>query len=138
MEGNTTVGKKDKEPFFASFVKSQTSSVISTALDFVTSGVLYYGLSFNPLIASPIGNICGAILSFYLGRNWAFKKQDGKISHQAVRYAIASFLSAAINTAGIAFLVKNYGMDAAASKTVVAIVVGATFNFMMFRYFVYK
>ena len=55
-----------------------------------------------------------------------------------MRYALTSFISAVINTAGIVFLVENFNVDEGISKAIVALIVGATFNFMMFRYFVYK
>ena len=138
MEDKIIAKKKAKEPFFASFIKSQASSAVSTVFDFGTAGILFYIFRVHYIIASPAGNIAGAIVSFYLGRNWAFKRKDGKITHQAMRYALTSFMSAVINTAGIAFLVENFNVDEGISKAVVALIVGATFNFMMFRYFVYK
>ena len=129
---------KEKVPLFQSFLRSQATSALSTVFDFGSSGVFYYIFHVHYGISSYIGNIFGAIVSFYLGRNWAFKSQDGKLSHQVGKYAITSFSSACINTVGILFLTENFGVDPAWSKVILAALVGVSFNFLMFRYFVYK
>ena len=138
MEEKIKTENKEKVPFFTSFFRSQASSAVSTVFDFGSFGVLHYLLSVHYALSSGIGNICGAIISFYLGRIWAFKRKDGKITHQAIKYAITSLSSAFINTSGIIFLTENFSIEPAWSKAIVALVVGATFNFLMFRYFVYK
>lgn len=139
MENNSESNKNVvKVPFFTSFFRSQASSAVSTVFDFGSFGLLYYVFGVYYALASAIGNIFGAIVSFYLGRNWAFKRQDGKLSHQAVKYAVTSILSAIINTSGVIFLTENFGIEPTYSKAIVALLVGATFNFLMFRYFVYK
>lgn len=129
---------RERVPFFTSFFRSQASSVVSTVFDFGSFGALHYLLSVHYALSSGMGNIFGAIVSFYLGRVWAFKRQDGKISHQAIKYAITSLSSAFINTSGIIFLTETFGIEPVWSKAIVALLVGATFNFLMFRYFVYR
>ena len=138
MEENQIKDKKVKVPFFTSFFRSQASSAVSTVFDIGSFGLLHYVFYVHYALSSGIGNIFGAIVSFYLGRVWAFKRKDGKITHQAFRYAITSLSSAAINTSGIVFLTETFGIEPTWSKAIVALLVGATFNFLMFRYFVYK
>jgi len=138
MEKEQNTLKEPKVPFFTSFIRSQASSAVSTIFDFGSFGLLYYVFDVFYGLSSAIGNIFGAIVSFYLGRNWAFKRQHGKLSHQAIKYAITSITSAIINTSGVIFLTENFGLEPTFSKAIVALLVGATFNFLMFRYFVYK
>jgi putative flippase GtrA len=138
MENRATPHQKPKVPFFTSFIRSQASSAVSTVFDFGTFGLLYYIFGVYYAFASATGNICGAIVSFYLGRNWAFKRREGKLSHQAFKYALTSGLSALINTSGVVFLTEKFGIEPTWSKAIIALLVGATFNFLMFRYFVYK
>lgn len=138
MEEEIKSNKKVKVPFFTSFLRSQASSAVSTMFDFGSFGLLHYIFSVHYAISSATGNIFGAIVSFYLGRNWAFKRQDGKLSHQAIKYTITSVSSSIINTSGVIFLTENFGIEPTWSKAIVALFVGATFNFLMFRYFVYK
>lgn len=129
---------KHNVPFVTSFLRSQVTSFTSSAVDFGVYGVLFYLVSINYAFSSAIGNIGGAIVSFYLGRNWAFKSTEGKTSHQAVKYAMTSLSSAGINTAGIVLLTENTNLHPTYSKIIVALIVGITFNFFMFRYFVFK
>jgi putative flippase GtrA len=138
MKDNINSKPKTKVPFFTSFFRSQASSAISTVFDFGSFGLLHYLFAVHYALSSGIGNICGAIVSFYLGRIWAFKSRDGKISHQVVKYTITSIASASINTIGVIYLTENFTLEPVWSKAIVALVVGATFNFLMFRYFVYK
>ncbi len=138
MQEEIKTSGKVKVPFFTSFIRSQASSAVSTVFDFGASGLLYYVFSVYYGVSTAAGNIFGAIVSFYLGRNWAFKRKDGKISHQAIKYAITSLTSSAINTTGVIYLTENFGLEFLISKAIVAFIVGATFNFLMFRYFVYR
>jgi len=138
MQEEIKTGKKVKVPFFTSFIRSQASSAVSTLFDYGTYGLLHYVFSIYYGFSTAAGNVFGAIVSFYIGRNWAFKRKDGKLSHQAVKYAITSLTSAAINTTGVIYLTENYGLEPTISKAIVSLIVGATFNFLMFRYFVYR
>jgi len=138
MEKELKSDKKVKVPFFTSFIRSQASSAVSTLFDFGSFRLLHYVFFIHYGFSSAIGNIFGAIVSFNLGRRWAFKRQDGKLSNQAIKYAITSVSSAFINTSGIMYLTVNFGLEPTISKAIVALIVGATFNFLMFRYFVYK
>ncbi len=135
---DSTTKKKQAIPFFKSLWRSQASSLVSTITDFGIYGILLYGIQVHYATSSAIGNICGAIVSFYLGRNWAFKKKSGKMIPQAIKYAITSIVSAAINTAGILYLTENSGIDSTYSKIIVSFFVGIFFNFLMFRYFVFR
>jgi len=121
-----------------SFWRSQATSLISSGADFGLYGVLFYLISVNYVLASALGNIAGAIVSFYMGRNWSFKSQDGHIGKQAIKYVITSLSSAGINSAGIYLLTENSSLHPTYSKIIIALLVGLTFNFFMFRYFVFK
>lgn len=121
-----------------SFWRSQATSLMATAADFTLYGLLFYLFVINYVVASAFGNIAGAILSFYLGRNWSFKSQDGKVSTQAIKYAITSLASAGINSVGIYLLTENTILHPTHSKFIISLLVGITFNFFMFRYFVFK
>ncbi|MEM9545317.1 MAG: GtrA family protein [Bacteroidota bacterium] len=138
MKNENRNNEKVKVPFFTSFIRSQASSAVSTVFDFGSFGLLHYIFGIYYGYSTAAGNVFGAVVSFYLGRNWAFKRTDGKITHQAIRYAITSLSSAVINTSGVIFLTETYSLEPTISKAIVALIVGATFNFLMFRYFVYK
>lgn len=136
---STTSGNIDKKvPFFVSFWRSQATSVVSSTVDFGVYGILFYLISISYVISTATGNIGGAIVSFYLGRHWSFESTDGNKGWQAVRYAITSIASAVINTTGIYLLTENGSLHPTYSKIIISLLVGISFNFLMFRYFVFK
>ena len=128
----------EKVPFFESFAKSQFSSLIATSVDmsalvFLTEvGGIYYVMS------AGIGAFFGACISFILGRNWAFRKKDGKLTIQAFRYLMTSATSLVLNTAGIYALTDWLGIQYIISKVIISLIIGICFNFVMYRYFVYR
>jgi len=127
-----------KVPFFESFAKSQFSSIVATSVDFMVFLILKDLVGIYYVTASGISACFGAVVSFVLGRNWAFRRKDGKVTHQAIKYAITSGTSIVLNTAGIYFLTETLGTTPLVSKIIIAVLVGVFFNFLMYRYFVYK
>lgn len=129
---------KPKVPFFESFAKSQLSSVLATTVDFLVFIFLKDLLGVYYVWASGISAFFGAVVSFLLGRNWAFRRSDGKVSTQAFRYALTSGTSIILNTLGIYLITEHFGISPLISKIIISVMVGVFFNFLMYRYFVYK
>lgn len=129
---------QEKVPFLESFLKSQASSVLATAVDFAVLIGLTELLNVYYVHSVAIGAAAGAIVSFYLGRNWAFRRTDGKLSYQAIRYLFTSSASLFFNTYGVFLLTESCGIQYIYSKLIISFLVGVLFNFFMFRYFVYR
>jgi len=129
---------KSKVPFMESFYKSQASSFMATGIDMAVMIFCTEILGIYYVTSTAIGAFCGAMVSFFLGRNWAFRRKDGGLTGQAIRYLITSGLSLVLNTAGVWFITEFLGCQYIVSKVIVSIIVGIFFNFFMFRYFVYK
>jgi len=127
-----------KVPFVESFLKSQASSLIATGVDMCVMIFCTEILGIYYVTSAAIGAFCGALVSFFLGRNWAFRRKDGGLTGQAIRYLITSGLSLVMNTFGVWFITEFVGCQYIVSKMIAAILVGIFFNFFMFRYFVYK
>lgn len=125
-------------PFVTSFVRSQMSSAAATALDFTVFVFLTEILNIYYVTAAAISAFAGAIISFFLGRNWAFRRKDGHLTYQALKYIITSSSSLVLNTYGIFALTEYAGIPYIYSKVAISLLVGVFFNFFMFRYFVYK
>jgi putative flippase GtrA len=88
--------------------------------------------------AAAISAAVGAIISFYLGRTWAFRRRDGSLSAQAVKYLLTSGVSLFLNTAGIYLFTDYANIPYGFSKVIISILIGIFFNFLMYRYFVYR
>lgn len=114
------------------------ASIIATTFDFLVLITLVEFMDVYYVTAAGIGAVVGAIISFHLGRNWAFRRKDGSLSAQAIKYILTSGLSLMLNTLGIYLLTDYANIPYVASKIIISILVGIFFNFLMYRYFVYR
>lgn len=127
-----------KVPFLISLFRSQAASFVATAADFTVLIFLTEVLRVWYVGSTAVGAFVGACISFFLSRNWAFKRQAGNIYWQVLKYIMVSMSSLALNTYGVYFLTENFGIQYILSRAIVAIFVGLVFNFFLFRYFVFK
>jgi len=129
---------RHKVPFIESFFKSQFSSLTATTVDFVTLVFLTEILGIYYLISTAIASGFGAIVSFFMGRHWAFKKAELNIYKQATKYALASLLILLCNVAGMYLFTDILNFQYIISKIFISILVGFLISFPLFRYFVYR
>jgi putative flippase GtrA len=129
---------QDKPTYLQSFFRSQIGSSLATLTDFIVFLILDKIFGVYYVIATTLGNIVGAIVSFFLGRHWAFKNKDGSISKQATRYIITSSLSSLLNTGLLILIVEVFKADPFYGKLIASFFVGVTFNFFMFKHYVFK
>ena len=127
-----------KTTLITSFYRSQLVSLIATGADFFVTIGLTEIFKVWYVVSTGLGNLTGAIISFLLGRTWAFNRKDHQLYWQAVRYGLTSLASMGLNTGGVYLLTENTAFSYEISKVIMAILVGITFNFLMFRYFVFK
>jgi len=121
-----------KVPFMKSFMRYNVSAIIATATDFIVLSILHYGMGMYYVDATALGAVAGAIVSFFLGRHWAFMNKEGKLSTQGLKYFITSGFSLLFNVVGVYLLVVLI------AKTIISLTVGFLFNFPMQRFFIYK
>ncbi len=127
-----------KVPFGKSFLRSQLASSMATLTDFLVLIFATELLGIWYVSSTALGAAAGALVSFYLGRNWAFQRQDAALSGQALRYIFTSGMSLILNTIGVYLITEVLGIHYIASKLLISFLVGVLFNFFMFRYFVFK
>jgi putative flippase GtrA len=124
--------------FVRSFGRSQLTSFAATAVDFGLLFGLVELLGVWYVVATAIGALAGAITNFLLNRRWTFEATHGGLHGQALRYAIVSLGSMAINTAGT-YLVTEFGkIPYGISVIGVSLLVGFFFNFPLQRHFVFR
>lgn len=124
-------------PFLTSLWRAQATSVLSSTTDYCIFLLAQFCGAFY-VISTICGAICGAVVSFNLSRNWAYKSTENKISTQAMKYACASGFSLMMNVAGMVLFVEQFKMNEEISKLIVAILVGLFINFPIYKYWVFK
>ncbi|MCF6242117.1 MAG: GtrA family protein [Bacteroidales bacterium] len=123
---------------FKAFLRYNIVAIIATTTDFTFFVLLTSLLHVWYVAATFTSAVCGGIISFILNRNWAFMSKDGKLGKQAIKYIIVWNASIFLNTAGLILMVEIASVNEIISKIIVAISVGAGFNFLMYRYFIFK
>jgi phosphatidylglycerophosphate synthase/putative flippase GtrA len=86
-------------------VRVAVSNALATLADFALASSLAYGLRMYPAVATALGCIFGAIVSFLVTRVWAFES-GGAWLPQLWRYAGVSLATAALNGGGVALLLS--------------------------------
>ncbi len=113
-------------------------AIIATSVDYSLFLILSEIVHVWYIFASFIGLVLGGLTAFVLQRNWTFKKKDGKLSKQAIRYLIIWTTSILLNTIGLFLIVEYVGTHTIIAKVIISIIVGFGFNFLMSKHFVFK
>ena len=115
------------------------AAMAATTLDFTVLTTATEVFHVYYVISTAMGALSGGILSFLLGRNWAFLNKENNALGQAGRYVVANFSSILLNTLGVYLLTEVVSNNHyLVSKVIVASCIGLLFNFPMQRYFVFR
>ncbi len=125
-------------PLGESFLKSQLTSLSSTAVDFAVLILCTELFAIYYVISKAIAACCGAVVSFTLSRKWAFRRSDKHMGPQALKYLFTSACSLGLNVIGIYLFTEYLGFHYILSNVFTAVLVAIGFNFIMYRYFVFR
>ena len=120
------------------FVKAQAASLAATIVDFAVFILLTTVFNCWYLAASVTGTISGGVTNFLLGRVWVFDAMQGKIPRQALKYLLVWIGNLLLVSGGV-FVVTEYArITPLASKIIVSLIVGFTYNYLLQKKFVFK
>jgi putative flippase GtrA len=119
------------------FIKAQTSSIISTLIDFSVTVIFKEFFKFWYLIASIAGTFAGGATNFALGRHWVFDAKGKTMYRQIIKYIITWLGNLLLTTLGVFFVTHYIGLSYIISKVIVAVVVGVGYNYMLQKKFVF-
>lgn len=80
------------------------ANALATAVDFITASVVVYLALAHASVATALGSMVGALVSFTVSRVWAFEA-SGAVLPQMLRYAFVSLTTAGLNAGLVAVLV---------------------------------
>lgn len=128
------------------FIAAQTSSLVSTAVDFALTAILVKFAGIWYVIANILGALSGGSVNCVINYNWAFKGSEQRKRTILYRYVMVWLGSIFLNTAGttaVANIISHDGTPKGfntvmISKTIVAVLVAIFWNFWLQKKFVYK
>lgn len=119
-------------------LRHQVGSAVATAVDFSVMIACVSAAGLSPAAGTAIGAACGGVTNFLLGRAWIFRATNGDVASQAIRYAIVSAGSLALNTVGEHVLTTATHWQFVGARVVVSLLVSVLWNFPMQRSFVFR
>lgn len=130
LEGNVTTRS------FGRAFRSGVSNGIATLGDFVVALVVFHWLGRAAAVATALGCVVGAALSYSLGRLWTFETRSSTL-RQLARYALAWILTGVMNAGGVELLYQLH-LPFLAAWVVARAVVFTTWSYPIQRDFVFS
>ena len=119
------------------FVKAQAASIAGSAVDYLTTILLAECFHVWYLLANFLGNLFGGVFLFFLCRKWVFPSDKGGIRLQMIKFILVFAGNMLLSAAGVFLITHFFGINYIISKTLVSILLGISFNYLMQKYFVF-
>lgn len=127
------------------FGKAQTSSLISTAVDFTLAALFFHFMPWPSKLCTLLGGISGGATNCTINYFWTFKGCSRKKFHIICRYFLVWQGSLALNVFGTEMVSDLLSSSEAhsdirymISKAIAAVSVAVIWNFFMQKRFVFK
>lgn len=120
------------------FLKAQASSLIATAVDFLTTILLVEIFTVWYLPASVTGTITGGVANFMVNRVWVFEATDERTTPQAMKYFLVWTGNLGLNAGGLFLMTTYSGFSYLVSKILVSAAVGFSYNYVLQKKFVFR
>ncbi len=112
------------------------SAALATCVDFALVVILVSRGGLSPALATALGCGVGGVTNFLLNRWWTFASRD-KAMPQALRYALVSAASAALNSGGVALVIAFPAVDYRIGWLLVRALLFVCWTFPLQRGYVY-
>jgi putative flippase GtrA len=120
-----------------SFLKVQAASIAGSVVDYLATIVLVSWFHWGFVEASVCGNIFGAAALFVLCRKWIFRPDKGNVRLQIVRFIGVFFGNMILASGGIYILTHFLHIHYIISKTIMSVLLGVSYNYIMQKKFVF-
>lgn len=117
--------------------RHQVASVVATLVDFSVMILAVSVIGFSPVVGTVLGATCGAVTNFTMGRHWTFEATHAPAAGQALRYAMVSGASLALNAVGEHVVAGILGVQYIVARAGVALTVSLLWNYPLQRFFVF-
>jgi putative flippase GtrA len=119
------------------FFKAQSAFVLGSSADYFLTIILREIVQVPYIESSLAGNIVGGTFQFILCRNWAFTADRGKTTNQVLKFMIVFAGNLILSAAGLWTLTFFFQMNYLLAKTIVSVILGSTYNYLLQKKFVF-
>lgn len=144
------IGNSHQPPAWVAFFRHQATAIVATALDYSILYFLYEITKIHYPISVAIGATFGAVISFVLGKYWAFEAKEQHSGQQLLKYIVVNIGSIGLNVFGVIFVTEiimgegtlvlfNFSISKVmVAKIFVATCIGIPYNFFLQKNWVFK
>lgn len=123
---------------FWEWIRHHTSAVVATAVDYGLMVAFVEVGGLQPVRATALGALGGAITSFTMNRYFTYRTASVAVGHQAWRYALVAIASLALNITGEYLFYNRLGVQYFLARIVTSVIVSNGWNYPMQRFFVFS
>jgi putative flippase GtrA len=120
------------------WVRHFLSAIAATTVDYGTMVALVELGGLDPVPATALGALVGALTNFALGRVFTYRVTAHPVTTQAWRYALVAAVSLGWNTLGEHVLNHVLGLQYVLARVITSLIVSAGWNYPMHRFFVFS
>ena len=120
------------------WVRHHISSILATIVDYGLMIACVELARLDPVPATALGALAGAVTNFTLGRLFTFRgASQSAVAGQSWRYALVSGASLALNTGGEHLFHDLLGLQYLVARVIVSVIVSNAWNYPLQRFFVF-
>ncbi len=119
------------------FLRFVSASGIATGVDFGMAYTFLHTWSWSPTLATVLGNVAGALVGFWISKQWVFKSTSD-FGSQAIKYALVASGNSLMNTTGVWLLTLWVSWHYLLVRIIVALFVFVVYSYGLNQWFVFK
>jgi len=119
------------------FIKVQAASIAGSAADYLTTILLVEYFHCWYLLANFLGNLVGGGFLFILSRKWIFRSSKGGVRIQMAKFVLMFAGNLLLSAFGVFVVTHFFRVNYIVSKTIISILLGVSYNYIMQRKFVF-
>ena len=121
----------------STFIRVQVASILGSLADYlITIGLVAY-LHCWYILANFLGNLVGGTIQFMLCRKWAFPVNQRNMQFQVIRFIFVFIGNLLLSAAGVYILTNFFGVNYIISKTIISVLLGTTYNYLLQKKFIF-
>jgi putative flippase GtrA len=134
---SAAAGAGHRAATFWQWVRHHLTAVVSTVVDYSLMVACVEVFGVDPVPATAVGALAGALASFTLGRVFTYRVQ-GDVAGQTWRYVVVSAASLGLNALGEHLFHDVLALQYLVARVITSVIVSNGWNYPLHRFFVFS